>query len=271
MKKSVVYLKKISLALSVGLVIVMEFPAVAKVEPTSLPQNSPTSWQTIVAQRRARLRFKVRGVGFSTRRTGATSRGGCSADRNAQPIRLLLPEFVRENQVDVESTIDARPTFFVHIPQTSAPQAEFQLLDDRGKQIYQKTFDLQSTPTVVVISIPNSSDAPSLELGKTYKWKVALNCDPDDPTVDESGKPQVIGSIKRVEPSVALANELKRNTRRDRPSIFAAAGRWNDTLTSLAQLRIANPNDATLREDWKSLLDSVGLGKIAEAPLLPVI
>ncbi|MBE9129478.1 MULTISPECIES: DUF928 domain-containing protein [unclassified Coleofasciculus] len=260
-------------ALSAGLAVSISLPAVATLKPTSLNQNSPIPQEILIAQRRSRLRFKVRGVGFSTRRTGAISRGGCTGNSNSQPMKVLLPEFEESDiSIQSESTVEANPTFFVHIPETSAPQAEFLLVDENLKPIYDETFQLKGTPTVAIINVPENSEIPSLKVNQKYRWYFSLICDPDDPTSDSSpgAKPTVWGSIKRVEPSDSLANQLETTPPSARPEIFAEAGIWNDALTSLAQLIVANPNDTTLREDWKSLLESVGLGEIAEESLLPL-
>ena len=65
-----------------------------------------------------------------------------------------------------------------------------------------------------------------------------------------------------------LASELEKAAPKDRPSIYANAGLWYDTVTSLVQLREANPNDPQLAEDWTDLLQSIGLDAIAQAPLV---
>jgi Uma2 family endonuclease len=44
----------------------------------------------------------------------------------------------------------------------------------------------------------------------------------------------------------------------------------DDALTTLAQLRLANPQDRPLQDDWSSLLTSVDLQPIAQEPLLRI-
>ena len=65
-----------------------------------------------------------------------------------------------------------------------------------------------------------------------------------------------------------LMSQLKNATPRQRVTLYATNGFWHDALTTLAELRSANPGDATLSRDWVSLLHSVGLDAIATEPII---
>jgi hypothetical protein len=50
--------------------------------------------------------------------------------------------------------------------------------------------------------------------------------------------------------------------------LYANEGVWYDSLKTLADLRLTNPDDLTLANDWKELLDYAGLSSIDREPLL---
>ena len=48
-----------------------------------------------------------------------------------------------------------------------------------------------------------------------------------------------------------------------RVEIYAANGLWHDTLTTLAELRRDNAGNADIAAGWTELLESIGLGHLA--------
>jgi hypothetical protein len=169
-------------------------------------------------------------------------------------IEALLPK------TNIGLTTAGKPTFFFQISPTSAKEATFTLFDD--DTMYEKTFPLTKTGGIISFTLPD--DAKALEVGKEYAWKLEANCKPDDPEAN----PRVQGSIKRIQPSQKLTNDLTKVPMRDRVALYAEAGYWYDTLKTLADLRSTNPNDSTLIDDWKDLLESAGLSQVAKAFLL---
>ncbi|MBW4418185.1 MAG: DUF928 domain-containing protein [Myxacorys californica WJT36-NPBG1] len=50
--------------------------------------------------------------------------------------------------------------------------------------------------------------------------------------------------------------------------IYAESGVWWNVLLTLDDLRKAQPQNTARNQQWTSLLDSVGLGAIAQMPIL---
>jgi len=75
-------------------------------------------------------------------------------------------------------------------------------------------------------------------------------------------------AVKRIELDSSLANQLQNAEPRDRSAIYAEKGIWTDAVSTLADLRKANPNDPQLEQDWDDLLKSVGLDRVAQATLV---
>lgn len=248
----------VSLTLFLELATSGILPARAKYQyPEQLQNLAPHG--ELVAQRRARLRFKVPNIRPSRNLSGAAARGGnCSSDgvKNLQ-MKALLPNS------SIGLTTSEKPTFFFQISPTSIKEAKFLLLNARGDTIlYKKTFPLTHTGGVMSFTLP--ADAEALEVDQEYTWELAVLCDPDD----QRGNPSIQGSIKRIEPSQKLANDLGNTPLQERTKLYANEGIWYDTIKGLADLRLANPNDPTLANDWKELLDYAGLSSIDREPLL---
>ena len=53
--------------------------------------------------------------------------------------------------------------------------------------------------------------------------------------------------------------QLDTATPRELPLLYANAGIWHETLTTLVKLRQENPRDTELENYWINILNSVGL------------
>lgn len=190
-----------------------------------------------------------------------TTRGGCTIkDQKNKELIPLLPK----NKIG--RTVSEYPEFFLYLPKTEAKVAEFVLQDDKGKQIYQTTLNINNSSGVIGISIPTNKNVSPLQIGKNYSWSIALICDDKDRSADVFQR----GIVRRVEVSADIRSQLQKAEPRLKAVIYAQTGIWQDALSTLIAARRANPNDADLAADWKILLDSVNLGKIAAEPIAPI-
>jgi hypothetical protein len=193
------------------------------------------------------------------RTTGGGSRddGQCLSSRNATEVAIapLLPD------TNLGLTVAERPTVFVYLGKTTAKEAFFSIQDEHENHHYQTTIKLPKQAGAISIQLPNQ--APPLEVGKNYKWSLVLICgqrlEPDHP--------QVTGWIHRLEPNASIAQPESTVSLK---SVFklAEAGLWYDTLSTLAQLRLAQPKDPNLAAHWEELLTSVGLDEMATEPIV---
>ncbi len=158
-----------------------------------------------------------------------------------------------------------RPTLWFYIPYTKASvnRAELVLQDDNSHQIYNSAIALPNQPGV--FSVPFSAKAPPLAVGKRYRWFFNVyGCDPQKP----NSAIYVEGVIQRVNLNQAVAQQLKTAQPRQRVAIYAKNGIWHEALTTLAELRRQNPQDAALQAQWKDLLQAIGLSDVAAKPLV---
>lgn len=198
------------------------------------------------------------GLGYPSQ---PTTRGGCTIkDQKNKELIPLLPK----NKIG--RTVSEYPEFFLYLPKTEAKVAEFVLQDDKGKQIYQTTLNINNSSGVIGISIPTNKNVSPLQIGKNYSWSIALICDDKDRSADVFQK----GIVRRVEVSADIRSQLQKAEPRLKAVIYAQTGIWQDALSTLIAARRANPNDVDLAADWKILLDSVNLGKIAKEPIAPI-
>jgi hypothetical protein len=261
--KSYRYLKTLSLALAVELAMSSGLSATAiQYSQQQQPQNSRGE---LLALQRRRLGFSVRGLRAARGTIGGAARGACLSEKDS--LKLILPPIVSEQtdeKVYSVSTISAHPKFFVYIPQTSAQKAQLTLFNNNQEYLAEATFGLTGTPGVVSFSLP--SNAPALEVGKTYKWSVQILCETGDG--DKGGNPTAEGEVERIQPPAALVN-IEKVALSERPALYAQSQVWYESLSSLAELQNANPKDLSLKEDWEDLLNSVHLNTVAKAPILP--
>jgi hypothetical protein len=205
---------------------------------------------------RKTLVFVLPNEGAPGKSKGAITRGTCSNDENKPPLTALIPG------KNMGLTIAERPTFWFYLPYqaSSRTPVEFALTDAQGKEIYKQNLQLTNTPGVIGVTLP--ANATALEVDKTYKWELSVNC--------TSNIDAVNGRIKRVKASALVMNQLQMSRGRDRIIIYAENGFWYDTLTGLIELRRQNPQDKDLKADWEDLLklDGVQLSEIATEPIV---
>jgi len=209
--------------------------------------------------------------GLPGRREGAGTRGqnqsSCiTEDRrgrvnpNGQPLSVLaLIPATNEGL-----TLSAHPSFFFYLPESQARTANFVLTDEDGV-VYDVTFAVTGEAGVIRVKLPETLGLRALKADKLYQWRFTLICS------DQSSGSERIrrsGWVQRVEPSQDLAAKLAAATPTELPQRYAEAGLWYDMLAAIADLRRAQPQNADLKDTWRSALAAVELEMIADDPLI---
>ena len=202
-----------------------------------------------------------RGTPKSAQGTG--SRGDCLDKASLPPLKSL----VGKNHLKL--TVSDRPTFWVYIPytQAEAPYGEFSL-QNGDNEIYHTRFQLPAKPGIIGVKVP-ATVAP-LEVGKHYRWYVDINCSATS-SDDLSTPASLTGIVERVTLSANFAQELTTTSNPlDQIATYAKHGIWYDAVTELAQLRLEQPENSTLKQAWNGLLSDrhVNLAEISSEPIL---
>lgn len=219
---------------------------------------------------------KLPDTGIPTgRQRGAAARGNCPAVD--LPLTALVPAV--EQKLGQEQgkaltmtnvwglTVAEYPTFWFYVPysQASAGSGEFVLQDEEDNDVYRTPVTLPGTPGTVSLPLPSTS-AP-LEIGKRYHWYFKIYCNPQ--RISNPVNPIFVeGWVQRVTPNPSLTSQLMVATPKQQIALYATNGIWYEALTSLAELRLVEPNDATLKADWADLLRSISLGNVASQPIV---
>ncbi|MBN4005270.1 DUF928 domain-containing protein [Nostoc sp. LPT] len=203
---------------------------------------------------------------------GGRVRGGAKRGEPACPtskidLTALVPFTQEANSViNVwgQTTVE-HPSWFFYVPYTkdSPYTVEFVLQDPDANEVYKKAIALSDKPGVIRVSLPNT--APGLAVDKQYRWFFTINCDKQ-----KNSPPSFVeGVIKRVNLSQPTLKEIETAEPIKRYAIYAQNGIWYEALTTLAELRQKNPQDAALKAEWRNLLGSIRLDDVAEEPILP--
>jgi hypothetical protein len=239
------------------------------IQVTAQTPKPPTLKQLNPAQKRTRPVFRLpkvpTGLGtVSGRRTGMGSRDNCpNVETELTALVPLYKQQKGQSSLDIVGgvTTSERPTFWFNVPYTKdSPNlnAEFILKDSTDNDIYQTAIALPSKPGIISVALPSTV---ALEIGKTYRWYLKISCGQQ---LTAKVPIYVGGTIQRVNLDFYTEQQLKAATNsQEKVTIYAANGIWFDSITELAQLRLTNPHDASIVDDWHSLLQSVGLDKIS--------
>jgi hypothetical protein len=135
------------------------------------------------------------------------------------------------------------------------------VLKDGNNYVYKTKFSGREIPPgVVSLRLPSTV---SLEASKNYDWYFLIYCDSQNKNKFVS----VNGLVRRVE-RPDLKSQLDSATPQERLMLYATEGIWYDALNEIAERRRASPEDDNLKNDWASLLQSVGLEKLAPKPIV---
>ena len=200
---------------------------------------------------------------------GGASRGNCPAV--TLPLTALVPFTKQPGRIPGEEiasvwglTTSARPTFWFFTPYANGSTfpAEFVLQNEDGSDVYRTPVALPPQSGVLGVRLP--SEVTALQPNTSYRWFFRIYCNQKktDPPIF------VEGLIRRVSLEQPIARQLKTVDPRQKVALYASNGIWYDALTTLADLRFANPQDESLIADWKSLLASIDLANLAAVPLV---
>ncbi len=199
-------------------------------------------------------------------RGGAASRG---CDANNQTVIALVPayeEIAITKVWGLTHTEHPNLLFFVPYDTSLITNMEFVLqkqINNTNKTIYRTSLTSPTSPGIISVSLPEP--ITPLKPETMYRWflKVKVKCN----SQQSNRLDYVEGWIQKVNKNPALTELLKQAKPQQKVAIYAEKGIWYDAIATLAQLRLANPNDTTLLANWTSLLNSVGLGSLAKQPL----
>lgn len=195
--------------------------------------------------------------GLPGRRQPASPRGPCSLSE--KPLTALIP------QTNLGLTISPYPSFFFYVPQTSARTVEFVLLDEENNtKVYETTFTITGKPGIISVKLPSSKTVQPLTARKNYHWYFSMVCDSED----RAGDLYVDGWVERLDASPTLTRELEKAAPHDQGAFYQKYELWHEILTSLAEGRRLKPHDSALASEWANQLRAVGLGAIAQEPLI---
>ena len=235
---------------STSLVLLLALSLVGTSSTMAKAQN-----KSIYTTRRHQVTFKAPQGSRPQQTVGGASRGEqCPLDSMEQDLSLipLLPKG------SPSLTMESRPTLMVHVPETSATSALLSIRDADEDYDYQTMVSIGDGAGIVSLTVPE--DAPALDVNHEYEWSLILLCDnklrPDSPVVR--------GDIMRVADDNYLSAKLEKANQLESAAIYADAGLWYDTLSSLAELKNSNPEDVNISANWESLLGSVGLLDVAK-------
>jgi hypothetical protein len=231
------------------------------------PTGTSAPQQATGGASRGRFFRPAAGKGLPRRASGGASRVG-RYDLNASntgtsqgPMALMA--MLPQNYSG--TTIAARPTIMVYVPESTAQTAVFSLKDATGNMVYQQQLSVSGQAGLVAIALP--ANAPALTVGQDYQWYMALQVDgelnPSTPYVD--------GWIQRIEASPTIAAAMAQSDPLKQAEVLGANGVWYDCAAKLAGLRASQPDRAELKQHWAELLESVGLQEVSQVPLVATI
>jgi Domain of Unknown Function (DUF928) len=205
-----------------------------------------TTSESVLAQ----VRFKPPSTKPPIVTQSGGSRGECvtKTQRELQFVEALVPKG------NFGLTTAANPTLMVYVPKSTAKSLKVELRSQDKKQILlRQNLSVPTSASIVPIYL-GGANAPELQVGQNYYWRVILECPSGDNDFGANSIAQ--GWIQRIQPDTKLQDAISKAAPQTLPSIYAEAGIWFDALMSLDALRQQKPNDRLVTANWRSLLRS---------------
>ncbi len=156
-------------------------------------------------------------------------------------------------------TYQASPTFWFYMfySEDKPITLKFKIREVSRQKIYQTTITIKETPIIGIGSFTLPKDLLQLKVNSIYEWQLSI--DGQEETVS--------GYLQRKPRPSQLNGQLSPEQRME---WYAKNGIWYDLITELARLRLQDPNNSQLKEQWDTLLEDsdVDLGYLKQQPLL---
>jgi hypothetical protein len=218
--------------------------------------------------------------GIAGNRSGAASRISTrepieESSNSNRRLTALVPEY--KNSTDPRKfkpeltkvwglTANEHPTLWFYIPyaQDSIARLDFVLRDRDNsveRVVYQSPIQSPKNPGIINVALPETSE--SLAVDKLYQWELKLTMKRQRDRVVS-----VKGWIQRVDLAPQLSDRINQASADRQAALYAENGLWYDALSTLATLRQARSQDPVIQQDWRNILKSVNLGRLANKPFI---
>ncbi|MEO1208706.1 MAG: DUF928 domain-containing protein [Cyanobacteria bacterium J06638_20] len=255
------------LALSLGVTAMVGAEAVnAALQPNVATPAFGSVDEVLLANRlrNRNLRFRVRSSRY---RRGGFSRGACpeekaygispkidTSEAASGSTRELAPAYL---------TASAHPTLFMKVPALPSEaygQLHMETTDDatRNPKFYTAAFDLSGQDGIVGIRMP--AEAPALEEGNSYRWRVVISC-----STDISDNDVIVFSGGEVERVADITG-----TPEEQFDYYLEEGIWQEVAEVIAEDRYYNASPEA-DEDWAVLMENSGLPEYATTPIAEIV
>lgn len=210
----------------------------------------------------------------------------------SQALVALMPD------TNFGQTIQAHPTLFWYLPETTARYARFSLYEANSnlqpsELLYRSRFRLQGEAGIISLALPSEMGIPALQVDRPYVWQLQLYCDSNhstrnpqlldivqDPGVapsagpsrgtTPSNHPQIEGILWRVEAGPELVASLRR-AGVDPVVSYQQTEVWWDVVAALmaeyCHAVVTGGDRARFDQHWQELLQAVQLEALATAPI----
>ena len=173
-----------------------------------------------------------------------TTRPEANCPQTPQPLTAL----VVNNGSDL--TYSEFPTIWFYIPYTSEQisEMEFFLFDaNERRTLFHTSVAPAENPGMIKVPIPTQSKY-ALKLNQTYRWRLNLDCQPDNTVEPDLFVDGWIRRISSPSDNQSIVNLQDYYAYRDR-------GVWYDAINGLAELYFAAPEDPEVKAAWNELLE----------------
>ncbi|MEO0455744.1 MAG: DUF928 domain-containing protein [Cyanobacteria bacterium P01_A01_bin.114] len=202
--------------------------------------------------------------GLPGRRIGGGTRGPeASFDSDQHPLTALVPE----NNLSVVTA--AHPNLLFYVPPADGPQkVEFVLRNAADELVYDKTFRMSAQGGMVSMGLTDTDEFPQLAANQNYQWYLSVMAE------DRARDVSVDGWVRRVELDDWLAQQGLEQGLSAR--IAAASGLelakllsqevdlWSEAVLVVNELRLSQPTNLAVLDEWEALLETVGLESIGQ-------
>ena len=196
-------------------------------------------------------RAQFASLGRPKHRKPGAKKGGCLGSPLPGELTAIVPE------TGDDLTVSDSPTLLFLIPEAphDSLKAVFRLQVNNRNVAAPLELAIAGTPGIIKVKVPKS-----LEKNQPYQWLFQITCG-SEKSLDLRGTVIVRAASPRLIKQLGNTHSL-----REKAAVYAREGLWLDAVATLAD---AQTRDLAVRQDWQTLLQTLGLPELQQQPIVP--
>ena len=155
--------------------------------------------------------------------------------------------------------------FFFSVPETTETHLlELVVRNHQDELVYDTLIETTERPGIIALQLPENFPQESLKTQENYHWYLSLICNQHNRAHDLV----VSGWLRRIDIESNIRQQLQNSAPLAQAHFYQQQGLWHDALSAVVQGQKLANHGREAQAKWTELLTALGLGELANQPLI---